>query len=320
MTSSTRPHRTRSRTSPATAVTTAVTAVATATGTALAGTLLVVPSASAAVTGSTTVRASYACSVLGQEFDLPVEFDLSATPSGGRTVLTASGGRPTLPLDSPLTIRGVTSTMAVTVNGRSTTLSARSAELTAHPGVPLDLPSLSGTVDVPGPTLTFRPGTFSMTLTAYGIPASISCDPRGEAPTSTLGGTPPVPDGNTTPPPASKPAEGPRTVPARLGLKPAAKSVKRSAVRKRGTKARVRITLKGPAQRRLEPVGTLVVTVGKKKVRTMRTSRATVVRVQLPRTLGPGKHRVRATFQPSGPAKASGVGSVRRSVVVRVVK
>ena len=303
------PGRTPGRT-PFTVV--AATTSATLAGALLASAPLVAPAATAAVTGSATVSASYSCSVLGQRFDLPVDFSLTAAPSGRSTTLTASGGRPTLPLDAPLTITKVTSTLAAQVDGRPVTLSGTVPSLTATPNTPIDLPSLTGTVDVPGPTLTFSPGAFSMALTAYGFPASITCSLPGTAPTVTVG---------TASTSVDVPRTGElRTVPARLSLTPAAKSVKRKAVRKRGAKARVKITLKGPAQRRLEPVGTLVVTVGKKRIRTMRTTRATVLRVQLPRTLAPGKHRVRATFRPSGLAKSSGVGTVSRSVVVRVLK
>lgn len=262
------------------------------------------PAAQAAVTGSATVSATYGCSVpLIGAFDLPVEFALTAAPDGSATRITASGGRPTLPLDSAVTLTNVSSTLRATVDGAAVTLKSSVPSLTATPNVPLDLPALTGTANPTGSTLAFTPGAFSMQLTYSGFPVTITCSLNGTAPTVTLGSTVP------RPPAPQPPAVGKPTLTASLTKK----------VQKVGGKpATVKVRLARTSSAHAQPAGTVTVKVGKRKLTKRSVTAGTSFSVKVPKNLKKGRHTVTVSFSPTAAARAAGVRATSTRVVLRV--
>lgn len=265
------------------------------------------PAAQAGVIGSAKVSTTYDCSVLGQAFDLPVEFTVTGDADGSTTRISASGGRPTLPLDSALTVTNVTSTLQAKVDGRDVGLSSTVASLTAQPHQPLDLPALTGSASTSGKSFTFTPGAFSMSLTVGVFPATIACTVKGTAPTVTIGSTTPVPPLVGDPVPAPKVGKPSLTV-----------SLTKKTQKRLGKPAKVKVRLAAASAAHSRPAGTVVVRVGKKKVATRKVTRSTSFSVKLPKNLKVGRHSVKVTFTPSKAAHTLGVRASTKKMSVRV--
>lgn len=288
--------------------------------TALVAPLLVLagPSTQAAVTGSATVSATYTCSnnLTADTYEMPLDLDITAAPSGTATRLTVAGGRTTL--DDSLTVSRISSTLTATAGGTATQLTGSASNLVITAGKPFTLPSLTGTVAAAGTSLVFTPGAFTMSLTVSLFTVKLSCAVRGTAPSVTIGTTPTLP---TTPPVTATPSPTAKpTPPVLLAARKARVTavLAKRTVRVGGKRARVSVRVLRRSTAYSQPSGTVKVAVRGRTVATKKVAAGRTVTLSLPKRLKTGRHSVTVAFTPSRTSHAAGHRASSAKVVLRV--
>lgn len=250
---------------------------------------LLAPVATAQTAPATTgLKASYTCQIThfffpdAEPFPLDVDAQVSAVRTDGRVDLELSMGRPVLAVEDTLEDVRLDSSLSTDINGTAATLTG-GGTVTLGPGLPVDLPVLTGSLTTTASALTLTPGPLTVTVTVATFKVPMEC-------TTTAGAvTVPVTDPGATPAPDRVTKKAPT-------LKV---SLTKKSQRVRKAPAKVKVVVGRASGTTVAPKGRIRVTVGKRTVTTKAVAGARTLKVALPRNLKVGRHTVRVVFTPT---------------------